>query len=152
MQDSATRKCHVAHRRLCGEAFFLGFPSALAYEWQRGISWNAAVRGAFVAAGVPPALRSFRMWYNGAIMMAKTQITLESEMQRRARQRASDLGVSLAEYFRRLVARDLTRPETAAPVDRVFDLGHSGRSDVAAQKDSMIAAAFRSRSKKARRR
>jgi len=38
-------------------------------------------------------------------MMAKTQITLETEMQRRARQRANDLGVSLAEYFRRLLAR-----------------------------------------------
>ena len=46
-------------------------------------------------------------------MMAKTQISLETEMQRRARQRAHDLGVSLAEYFRRLVARDLARPEAA---------------------------------------
>jgi hypothetical protein len=36
------------------------------------------------------------LWYDGAIMMAKTQITLETEMQRRARQRANDLGVSLA--------------------------------------------------------
>jgi hypothetical protein len=54
------------------------------------------------------------MWYDGAIMMAKTQITLETEMQRRARQRANDLGVSLAEYFRRLLARDLARPEAAA--------------------------------------
>jgi hypothetical protein len=36
--------------------------------------------------------------------MAKTQITLETEMQLGARQRANDLGVSLAEYFRRLVA------------------------------------------------
>jgi hypothetical protein len=53
--------------------------------------------------------------------MAKTQITLGTEMQRRARQRASDLGVSLAEYFRRLVARDLARPETATDVDRIFD-------------------------------
>jgi len=31
-------------------------------------------------------------------MMAKTQITLETEMQRRARQRANDLGVSLASH------------------------------------------------------
>ncbi len=53
-------------------------------------------------------------------MMAKTQITLETEMQRRARQRANDLGVSLAEYFRRLLARDLARPETAAHVDRML--------------------------------
>ena len=75
-------------------------------------------------------------------MMAKTQITLESEMQRRARQRANDLGVSLAEYLRRLVARDLSRPETANHVDCVFDLGASGGSDIASQKDSRIAEAF----------
>jgi len=43
-------------------------------------------------------------------MMAMTQITLETEMQP---VRANDLGVSLAEYFRRLVARDLARPQTA---------------------------------------
>jgi len=85
-------------------------------------------------------------------MMAKTQITLETEMQRRARQRANDLGVSLAEYFRRLVARDLARPETTAHVDRVFDLGTSGGSDIANQKDSMIAEAFQSTRRKLRRR
>ena len=90
--------------------------------------------------------------YDGAIMMAKTQITLETEMQRRARQRANDLGVSLAEYFRRLVARDLARPETAARVDRIFDLGCSGGSDIASQKDSMIAEAFHSTRRKLRRR
>jgi predicted nucleic acid-binding protein len=85
-------------------------------------------------------------------MMAKTQIALETEMQRRARQRANDLGVSLAEYFRRLLARDLARPETAAHVDRVFDLGTSGGSDVASQKDSMVADAFQSTRGKRRRR
>ena len=90
--------------------------------------------------------------YDGAIMMAKTQITLGTEMQRRARQRANDLGVSLAEYFRRLVARDLARPETAAHVDRIFDLGSSGGSDIASQKDSMIAEAFHSARRKLRRR
>ena len=90
--------------------------------------------------------------YDGAIMMAKTQITLETEMQRRARQRANDLGVSLAEYFRRLIARDLARPETAAHVDRIFDLGSSGGSDIASQKDSMIAEAFHSTRGKLRRR
>jgi hypothetical protein len=46
-------------------------------------------------------------------------------MQRRARQRASELGVSLAEYFRRLVARDLMRPQVASDVQRVFELGKS---------------------------
>jgi len=90
--------------------------------------------------------------YDGAIMMAKTQITLGTEMQRRARQRANDLGVSLAEYFRRLVARDLARPETATDVDRIFDLGSSGGSDIASQKDSVIAEAFHSTRRKLRRR
>jgi hypothetical protein len=85
-------------------------------------------------------------------MMAKTQITLETEMQRRARQRANDLGVSLAEYFRRLVARDLARPQTAGQVDRIFDLGSSGGSDVASRKDSMIAEAFQFTRRKLRRR
>ena len=92
------------------------------------------------------------MQYDGAIMMAKTQITLGTEMQRRARQRANDLGVSLAEYFRRLVTRDLARPETAADVDRIFDLGSSGSSDIASQKDSVIAEAFHSTRRKLRRR
>jgi hypothetical protein len=91
------------------------------------------------------------MQYDGAIMMAKTQITLGTEMQRRARQRANDLGVSLAEYFRRLVARDLARPETATDVDRIFDLGSSGGSDIASQKDSVIAEAFHSTRRKLRR-
>jgi hypothetical protein len=85
-------------------------------------------------------------------MMAKTQIALETEMQRRARQRANDLGVSLAEYFRRLLARDLARPETASPVDRIFDLGTSRSSDIASQKDSMIAEAFQYTRRKRRRR
>ena len=75
-------------------------------------------------------------------MMSRTQITLESELQRRARKRASELGVSLAEYVRRLVARDLARPETATAVDRIFDLGSSGGADIAMDKDSMIAEAF----------
>jgi hypothetical protein len=83
-------------------------------------------------------------------MMSRTQITLENEMQRRARQRASDLGVSLAEYVRRLVARDLARPETGAAVDRIFDLGRSSGSDIARNKDAMIADAVRYSHKKSR--
>jgi len=84
-------------------------------------------------------------------MMARTQITLETEMQRRARQRASDLGVSLAEYFRRLVARDLARPNATSEVGRIFDLGNSGGSNIASDKDSMIAEALRSSRRKRQR-
>jgi hypothetical protein len=75
-------------------------------------------------------------------MMARTQVALGTEIQQRARQRASDLGVSFSEYVRRLVTRDLARPEATANVACVFDLGSSGGSDIARNKDSMIAEAF----------
>jgi plasmid stability protein len=84
-------------------------------------------------------------------MMVRTQITLETELQRRARQRASEHGVSLAEYVRRLVARDLARPEAKADVTSIFDLGSSGGSNIAVNKDSMIAEAFASSRSRARR-
>lgn len=75
-------------------------------------------------------------------MMARTQITLEPEVQRRARQRAGDLGVSLAEYVRRLVARDLGNSPAKADPSLVFDLGKSRGSDIAKDKNAMIAEAF----------
>jgi hypothetical protein len=84
-------------------------------------------------------------------MMSRTQITLESQAHRRARQRASELGVSLAEYVRRLVARDLAGPQPKADVTSVFDLGNSGGSNIARNKDSMIAEAFHSKAKSHRR-
>lgn len=77
-------------------------------------------------------------------MMARTQIALENELQRRARRRAGDLGVSFAEYVRRLVARDLSRPVVIPDVACVFDLGSSGGSDIARNKRTMIADAFQS--------
>lgn len=85
-------------------------------------------------------------------MMSRTQVSLEPEIQRRARQRASDLGVSFAEYLRRLVARDLASPKTAVDPASVFDLGSSGGSDIAQHKGPMIAEAFHAAHKKSRRR
>lgn len=84
-------------------------------------------------------------------MMARTQINLDPETHRRARQRASEMGVSLAEYVRRLVARDLGRTRPAANPAVAFDLGASRGSDVAANKDAMLAEAFRSSGRKSRR-
>ncbi len=77
-------------------------------------------------------------------MMSRTQITLEKELQKQAHRRASEMGVSFAEYVRRLVARDLVRPETKVDLTCVFDLGISRGSDIAAEKDSMIGEAFAS--------
>jgi hypothetical protein len=83
-------------------------------------------------------------------MMVRTQITLEAELQRRARRRASDIGVSLAEYVRHLVKRDLAHPEPKTDPASIFDLGSSGGSDIAREKDSMVAEAFRAGRRKAR--
>jgi len=85
-------------------------------------------------------------------MTSRTQITLEPEIQRRARQRASDMGISFAEYVRRLVVRDVGSTQTAVNPAIVFDLGASGGSDVAKNKKAMIAEAFASAHKKVRRR
>jgi hypothetical protein len=87
--------------------------------------------------GCPPS-----SCYDGIIMMSRTQITLEPETQRRARRRAADLGVSLAEYVRRLVARDLAGPERAVEVRSVLNLGSSGGSDIARNQEFMIAQTF----------
>jgi len=74
-------------------------------------------------------------------MMVRSQISLPSEDQRRARARAADLGISLAEYVRRLVRADLGGPSQPAEVGGVFDLGASGGSDVARLKDEYLAVA-----------
>jgi hypothetical protein len=85
-------------------------------------------------------------------MMARTQISFDSELQRRARKRAAELGVSLAEYVRGLVSRDLGDRERRAEPSSIFDLGDSGGSDVAENKDRMIGEAIASERQRGRRR
>jgi len=97
-------------------------------------------------------VRLSEVCYDDAIMMSRTQITLEPEMQRRARQRANELGISLAEYLRRLVADDLGGAKIAADPAGVFDLGSSDGADIAKKKRTMIAEAFASIPRKQRRR
>ena len=81
-------------------------------------------------------------------MMARTQITLDPETRRRARQRAADLGISFAEYIRTLVERDLEQPRQTADPSAVFDLGRSNGSDVARNKESMLGEALSQRRRK----
>lgn len=71
-------------------------------------------------------------------MMARTQVSLDLETQRRARKRASELGISFAQYIRGLVARDLATPPRPSDPSLVFDLGTSGGADIARNKDAMI--------------
>jgi len=75
-------------------------------------------------------------------MMAKTLISLEPELQRQARQKAAQLGVSFAEYVRTLVARDLARRRRRSDPSLVFDLGDSGGVDISRRKDTMVGEAI----------
>jgi hypothetical protein len=82
--------------------------------------------------------------YDGAIMMQRTQITLAPAEHRRARRRAAELGISLAEYIRRLVRQDLESPMAKGDPSRLFALGDSGGSDVSREKDAYVAEAIAS--------
>lgn len=72
-------------------------------------------------------------------MNARMQITMDPEMQRRAQAKAAELGISFAEYIRRLVAGDLGERKPKADISIVFDLGASEEpTDIARDKDKMI--------------
>jgi hypothetical protein len=71
-------------------------------------------------------------------MMARTQISLSPEEHRRARAKAADLGISLAEYIRRLVRSDLGEPQPTGDISLIFGLGDSGGSDIARFKDEYV--------------
>ena len=72
-------------------------------------------------------------------MNARTQITMDPEMQRRAQAKAAELGISFAEYMRRLVAQDLGEPKPKADISIMFDLIDEGPpTDIARDKDKMI--------------
>jgi hypothetical protein len=72
-------------------------------------------------------------------MNARTQITMDPEMQRRARKKAAELGMSFAEYVRRVVARDLGESKPRPDVSIIFDLGASDEpTDIARDKDKLL--------------
>lgn len=75
-------------------------------------------------------------------MMSRTQVYLDPELHRRAKAKAAELGISLAEYLRRLVADDLGGESSTADPSAVFDLGDSGGSDVALHRDAYVADAI----------
>jgi hypothetical protein len=73
-------------------------------------------------------------------MNARTQITLDREIQRRAQAKAAELGISFAEYVRRLLAQDLSAaPVRKAHISLLFDLVDEGpATNIALDKDRMI--------------
>jgi hypothetical protein len=76
-------------------------------------------------------------------MNARTQIKLDPEMQRQAQAKAAELGISFAEYIRRLVSQDLGEPKPKAHISVIFDLGASDEpTNVTRDKDRMIGEAL----------
>ena len=72
-------------------------------------------------------------------MNPRTQITIDPEMQRRAHAKAAALGISFAEYVRRLLAEDLGEAKRNVDVSLVFDLIDEGpRTNIARDKDKML--------------
>jgi hypothetical protein len=72
-------------------------------------------------------------------MTARRQITMDPEMQRRAQAKAAELGISFAEYVRRVVARDLGEAKPKADISMIFDLIKDGPpTDIARDKDKLV--------------
>ncbi len=86
----------------------------------------------------------------GHVMMMRTLICHQiPNFQRSTREKANAMGISLAEYVRRLIDRDLrTRVLTVGP-SQLFDLGASGVSSVARNKKAMLGEARASHHKRA---
>lgn len=71
-------------------------------------------------------------------MMARTQVSMSKEEQKRAKRRADELGISFAEYIRRLVRQDLGTSESGADISVIFGLGDSGGSNISRFKDEYV--------------
>jgi len=64
---------------------------------------------------------------------------MDAEMQRRARAKAAELGISFAEYVRRVVVQDLGEAKPKADISMIFDLIKDGPpTDIARDKDKLI--------------
>ena len=72
------------------------------------------------------------------VYIMRTQIALDSEHHARAKQKAAQMGITLAEYIRRLVARDLEGAAPQASSDSIIGIGRSGGSDIARESKSEI--------------
>jgi hypothetical protein len=78
-------------------------------------------------------------------MVARTQIYLPEPEHRRARIRAAEQGISLSEYIRRLIKRDLetTEPAARTTIDEIFGLAAAGEpTDVGRDKDRLLGEAI----------
>ena len=72
----------------------------------------------------------------------RTQIALDREQHARVKQKAAALGITMAEYIRRLVDRDLGPTDTLADPGAIIGIGRSGGGDIAREGKDAIAAAI----------
>ncbi|MEX2423845.1 MAG: hypothetical protein WD990_07700 [Acidimicrobiia bacterium] len=66
----------------------------------------------------------------------RTQIALDPEHHAQVKRKAAQLGITMAEYIRRLVARDLDPTTTGADIEAIIGIGSSGGSDIARESKS----------------
>jgi hypothetical protein len=73
-------------------------------------------------------------------MTSRMQITLDPELRLRAAKKAAKQGVSMAEYVRRAIERDLEVASTKPDVSAIFGIGRSKEpTNIALNKNAMIA-------------
>jgi hypothetical protein len=72
-------------------------------------------------------------------MRERAQIVLEPELKRRGQAKAAALGITFAEYLRRLITSDLADARSKPDISAIFDLGASRTpTNVARDKEKMI--------------
>jgi hypothetical protein len=81
-------------------------------------------------------------------MKVRVQFAIDSDVKRRATERAAQSGLSFAQYVVKLIERDLERPKSKTGIEAIFDLGSSDGSDIARNKKQMIGEAVAARHRK----
>jgi hypothetical protein len=72
-------------------------------------------------------------------MNVRAQITIDPELQRRAQAKAAELGISFAEYVRRVLRDSLGEPKRKVDISELFDLVDEGPpTNIARDKDKMV--------------
>jgi hypothetical protein len=79
-------------------------------------------------------------------MTSRMQITMDPALRHRATKKAEKLGVSMAEYVRRAIERDLEAPAAKPDVSIIFGIGKSKEpTNIALNKKAMIAESLASK-------
>ena len=75
----------------------------------------------------------------------RMQIALEAEQHALVKRKAADLGISMAEYIRRLVESDLAQSSPRPDISAIFGIGDSGGGDIAVDRRGATAEAISAR-------